>query len=52
MPDVALHIREHLIGVGLIPAPVQLLCGYAKLDNEIARQVLRLGFAALLAPKP
>ncbi len=34
-----------------IPAPVQVLGGEAELDDEIAGEVLRLDFAALLPPQ-
>ena len=35
-----------------IPAPVQVLGRQAELDDEVAREVLRLDLAALLAPEP
>ena len=37
MPDALLYVGEHLIGIGLIPAPVQILGREAELDDEIAR---------------
>ena len=46
-----LHIRKDLTSIGLIPASVQLLGGNAKLDDDIAGQVLRLDLAALLSPQ-
>ena len=52
MPDLALDIGEDLAGIGLIPAPVQVLGRNAKLDDEIAQQVLRLDLATLLPPEP
>ena len=52
MPDVRLHVRDDLPGIGLVPAPVQLLGHRSKLDDEVAGEVLRLGFAALLPPQP
>src|SRR5205807_8350368 len=52
MSDLFLNVDDHLSGIGLIPAPVQLLGRIAKLNHEIARQVLGLGFAALLPPEP
>jgi len=51
VPNASLDVGEHLASIGLIPAPVQVLSRNAKLDNEIARQVFRLDFAALLPPK-
>jgi hypothetical protein len=44
--------RKHLAGIGLVPAPVQVLGRHAKLDNKIARQVRRFDLAALLLPQP
>jgi hypothetical protein len=52
MKDPALDIRYSLAGIGLVPAPVQLLGRNAKLDNQIARQVLRFDFATLFPPEP
>ena len=52
MPYLPLHIRKDLTGIGLIPAPVQVLGRKAELDYEIAREILRLYFAALFTPKP
>jgi hypothetical protein len=34
--------------LGLIPAPVKPLRGHAKLDNEVPRKVLWLGFTCEL----
>jgi len=51
-PDLALNIGKNLTGIGLIPASVQVLSRNAKLDDQIARQVLGLDLAALFAPKP
>ena len=45
-----LHVRNDLTGIGLVPAPVQVLGHGPKLDDEVAGEVLRLGLAALLAP--
>ena len=52
MADLALDVGKHLPGIGLIPASVQLLGRKAELDDEVARQVLRLDLAALFAPEP
>ena len=52
VPDLPLDVGDDLTGIGLVPAPVQLLCGQAELDDKVARQVLRLDFSALFAPKP
>ena len=52
MPDLPLDVRDDLTGIGLVPAPVQLLGGQAELDDEVAGQVLRLDLAAFFPPKP
>jgi hypothetical protein len=52
MPQSPLNIGDHLPGRGLVPAPVQLLCGDPELDNKIPRQIFRLDLAALLPPQP
>jgi hypothetical protein len=48
MPDASLDIRDHLTGIRLIPAPVEVLGHHPELDDEIAGQIL----AALFAPQP
>jgi hypothetical protein len=52
VPDLALNIRKHLPGIGLIPVPVQLLGRNTKLNNEIAREVFGLDFTPLFLPQP
>ena len=47
-----LHLRDHLAGIALIPEPIEVLGHGPELDHQIARQVLRLDLAALLAPQP
>src|ERR1700751_1710862 len=47
-----LNVPKHLAGIGLVPAPVQVLGRYSELDDEIPRKVLRLNFAALFPPEP
>jgi hypothetical protein len=46
--DLPLDIRDDLAGIGLVPAPVQLLSSHAELDDEVVRQIFGLDFAALL----
>ena len=41
-----------MTGVALVPAPVEVLGHGAELDNQVAGEVFRLDFAALLAPQP
>ena len=50
LPDLFLDIGNDLTGIGLVPAPVQVLSREAKVDDEIAGEVLRLDFAAFLPP--
>src|SRR6516165_4748619 len=52
MAHLLLHGSKHLPGIGLIPAPIQLLSGQAELDDEVAGEVLWLDLAALLPPEP
>src|SRR5262245_17182234 len=52
MPDVALHVAHLPSGIALIPRSVELLRGIPQLHDEIAGQVLRLGLAPFLPPKP
>src|SRR5690242_12204148 len=49
--NAPLDIRQHLTGIGLIPAPVQLFGRQAKLDQEMARQILRLDLATFFLPE-
>jgi hypothetical protein len=41
-----------LSGIGLVPASVQVLGHKAKLDDEIAREVLWLDLTSFFLPKP
>jgi hypothetical protein len=50
MPDLLLDIGNDLAGIGLVPAPVQVLGRKPKLDDEVAREVLRLDFPSLFPP--
>jgi hypothetical protein len=52
MKDLPLDLGDHLAGMALIPAPVEVLGHGPKLDDEVFRQVRRLDFAALLSPQP
>ena len=51
VPDLALNIGKNLTGIGLVPAPIQLLSRNAKLDDQIARQVPGRDLTALLPPQ-
>ncbi len=52
MMNPPLDVGQNLPGIGLVPAPIEVLGGEPKLDDEIAGKILRLGLAALLAPEP
>ena len=52
MADPALDVDDDLPGIELVPAPVQVLGDCPKLDNQVAREVLRLGLATFLPPQP
>jgi len=45
MVDPPLHVRNVLAGIGLVPAPIEVLGHKAELDDEVAREVLRLRLA-------
>ena len=51
MLDQALALDHPAAAVPLIPGDVEVFGCLAELDDEIARQVFRLDFAALLAPQ-
>ena len=51
MPHAALDLREHLPGIAFVPKAIEGLGGEAELDDKVAREILRLDFAALFAPQ-
>ena len=52
MPDPFLDVDDRLAGVAFKPMPVEVFGDPPELDNEVSGQVLGLGLAALLPPKP
>ena len=52
MHDPPLDIDDDLTGIGLIPAPIEVLGDYPQLDDQIAGQIRRFGLTAFFAPKP
>jgi hypothetical protein len=46
-----LNVGDHLPGTGLIPAPVQIFSCDAKLDDEVAGQVLWFYLASFFPPQ-
>ena len=49
MPDPALHVADLPAGVALVPRAIELLRSPPELHDEVAGQVLGLGFAPFLA---
>jgi hypothetical protein len=52
MSDPVLDVDDHLPRIELVPAPVQILSGGPKLDNEVPREILRFDLTSLLPPQP
>jgi len=50
VPGVPLHVRDHLTDVWGIPTPIKPFSDHAELNNEVPREVLRLGLAVYLPP--
>lgn len=50
MTEPLLDASDGVAGVAFIPAPVQLLRGRPKLDDQVVGQVLRLKLTAFFAP--
>jgi hypothetical protein len=48
--DPALDVTDDPPGIALVPGPIERLGGDPQLDDEIARQIFRLGLAPLLLP--
>src|SRR3982074_2825624 len=46
-----LHILDAPAGIALVPGAVEVLGGRPELHDEMAGEILPLGFAALLAPQ-
>src|SRR5882762_891238 len=51
MDHPSLNVSERMSGISLVPMAVKGLGRDSELHNEIAGEVLRLGFAALLSPE-
>jgi hypothetical protein len=51
MPEPMLNAFDGLPGIALVPMPVERFGHHAELDNEVAGEVLRLGFAPFLLPE-
>ena len=51
MPDLALHVSDLSAGASLVPGAIELLSRHSELHDKVARQIFRLGLAALLAPQ-
>ncbi len=51
MNHPSLNVPERVSGISLVPMPIKGLGHDPELDDEIAGEVLGLGFAALLSPE-
>ncbi len=51
MLDPPLDGRDHLAGVALVPVPIERFGHDPELHDQVAREVLWFGFAALFAPE-
>ena len=47
-----MDVGDHLSGIGLVPAAIELLGGNPELDYEVAGQILGLDLTPLLPPQP
>jgi hypothetical protein len=50
MSDFPLDIRDTPAGIPLVPGAIQFFGGSPELHDEVARKILRLNLAPLLAP--
>jgi hypothetical protein len=50
VPDSLLNVGNELAGVGLIPPAIEFFSHDSELDDQVARQIPWLGFAALFPP--
>jgi hypothetical protein len=48
--DAPLDVGKDLTGIALVPASIQVLGCKPELNDEIAREVLRLDLAAFFSP--
>jgi hypothetical protein len=51
MPELALRVPDLPTGVALIPGAIELLGCSPELHDEVAGQVLRLGFTTFFPPE-
>ncbi len=52
MLDPSLDVYDDLPGIGLVPAPIEVLGHQTQLDDEVTGQVRWLDFSALFLPQP
>jgi hypothetical protein len=52
MESPSLDVRDEMASVLLVPKPIQLLRHGAKLNDEVAGQILGLDVATFFLPKP
>ena len=52
MLHAALDVGDDLAGIAFVPAAIEVLGGEPELDDEVAREVLRLDLAPFFPPEP
>ena len=51
VPHPPLNVLDHLVRIALVPVPVEVLGRRPKLNDQVAREVFRLGFAPFFPPE-
>jgi hypothetical protein len=51
MPDPPLYVRDDVPGIAFVPMPIERFGNPAKLDQEVAREILGLDLATLFLPE-
>jgi len=51
VPNPPLNVSDCVSGIGLVPAPIEVLGGHPQLDDQVAGEVLGLAFAPFFAPQ-
>src|SRR5262249_6849544 len=52
VPDTGLHSAHVAAGIALVPGPIEVLGHGPELHDQVAGEILRWRFPALLAPEP
>jgi hypothetical protein len=51
VPKLPLDVCDQVTAIRLIPTPIEILCHEAELDDEVAREILRLYLPPFFLPK-